>query len=409
MSGTNVRKRLTIAVASLAVSCLAVALIDGAGNGAVAASGGARAGGPEQPLSAEDPFATAPPEEYELPPGAAIDAGRTIPEASVVAARGGQPAITLRFGGDVHFENQVRRQQHGLSSLAGLFGSADISMINLETALATSGTPQPKGYRFHASPGVLNTLRQRGIDVVTMANNHALDFGRVGLAQTLRARSRSKLPVVGIGGNVRDAVAPWTTRIAGTSFAFLGAMDNEPLGGEQNGSSLLRNWTAGARKPGIAITPGARPQLLASVRKAALENDVVVVYVHWGIERTACPSRGQVALMQQLRKAGADVIIGAHPHVLQGAGFVGSTAVAYSLGNFVWYNTYSRYSIVLQVDIVDGKPAKMSYVPVAIGADGLPRPTSGDGAQWVRARLASGAKCARLNASPPSGAAASGS
>lgn len=351
-------------------------------------------------VSPEDPLAVAPPEEYELPPGD-IDTSGTIAEAPDVVARSSGSAITLRFGGDIHFENQVRRQQNGLATLSGLFGAADLSMINLETALTNRGRPQSKEYRFHASTSVLKTLQRRGIDVVTMANNHALDFGRVGLTDTLRARSRSKLPVVGLGNNISDAVKPWTTKIGDTSFAFFGAMNNEPLSDEKNAGRITRNWTATKRGPGIVITPGARRELLAAVRTAAKEEDVVVVYVHWGIEGSACPSARQTALMQQLRAAGADVIIGAHPHVLEGAGFVGSTAVAYSLGNFVWYNTFSRYSAVLQVDIVKGKPAKMSYIPVAIGADGLPRRVGGDGARWVRARMASGAKCARLSPEPP--------
>lgn len=351
-------------------------------------------------VSPEDPLAVAPPEEYELPPGD-VDTSGTIGEAPLFNSRSTGSAITLRFGGDIHFENQVRRQQHGMATLSGLFGAADLSMINLETALTNRGSAQNKEYRFRASASVLKTLQRRGIDVVTMANNHALDFGRVGLADTLRARSRSKLPVVGLGNDITDALTPWTTKIGDTSFAFFGAMNNEPLSDEHNAARITRGWTATKRAPGIVITPGAKHALLSAVRDAAQKQDVVVVYMHWGIEGSACPSARQTAFMQQLRAAGADVIIGAHPHVLEGAGFVGSTAVAYSLGNFVWYNTFSRYSAVLQVDIVKGKPAKMSYIPVAIGADGLPRRVGGEGARWVRARMASGAKCAHLSAEPP--------
>lgn len=394
------RTRLApIAATGLVVGlCLSTLIVGGPGTSASAAP--EALADPRKPVSPEDPFAVAPPEEYELPPGA-IDTSGTIPEVPDIVSRSTGSTITLRFGGDIHFENQVRRQQHGLATLSGLLGSADISMINLETALTNRGRPQSKGYRFRASGSVLKTLRKRGIDVVTMANNHALDFGRVGLADTLSARSRSKLPVVGIGNNVADAVKPWTTKVNDTSFAFFGAMNNEPLSDEHNAGQITSGWTANKRSPGIVITPGARTDLLAAVRRAAKEQDVVVVYMHWGIERSACPSERQTAFMKQLRAAGADVIIGSHPHVLQGAGFAGSTAVAYSLGNFVWYNTFSRYSAVLQVDIVKGKPAKMSYVPVAIGSDGLPRRVSGDGARWVQARMAGGAKCARLSAEPP--------
>ena len=349
--------------------------------------------------SPEAPDAPTPTSESEIPP-AAVSSDEVLP----VTPRSGVADSTVRlsFAGDVHFADKVRKQagSSGLRTLPGLIGDSDIAMANLETALTSHGRRTPKEFSFRAPTRVLKTLKSRGIDVVSMANNHALDYGSSGLTDTLRARASSRLPIVGIGANTADAIKPWVKDVRGTSFAYFAGMNAEPLSDEKNPAALTRKWATGASSAGIVLTPKNEAALLSSIREWSTKVDVVVIDMHWGIEATPCPSGRQTSLMARLRSAGADVIVGSHPHVLQGAGFAGSAAVAYSLGNFVWYNQFSKYSAVLNVDIVNGKPAGMSYTPVKIGADGLPRRATGAGAAWVRARMASGARCANLSKTP---------
>lgn len=350
-------------------------------------------------VSAEAPEAATPPSESEVP-DVQVSASDVLP----VTPRSGiaDSTVRLSFAGDVHFADKVRKQagSSGLRTVPGLLADSDIAMLNLETALTSRGHVTPKEFSFRAPTKVLKTLRARGVDVVSMANNHALDYGSVGLADTLRARASSRLPVVGIGANAAEAIKPWVKDVRGTTFAYFAGMNAEPLSDEKNPAALTRKWVAGPSSAGLVITPKREAALLSAIRQWSTKVDVVVIDMHWGIEATPCPSGRQTSLMARLRSAGADVIVGSHPHVLQGAGFAGTAAVGYSLGNFVWYNQYSKYSAVLNVDIVDGKPARMSYTPVKIGADGLPRRATGVGAAWVRSRMASGARCANLSKTP---------
>jgi poly-gamma-glutamate synthesis protein (capsule biosynthesis protein) len=287
----------------------------------------------------------------------------------------GSPAsgpITLAFGGDVHFEAQLapllRHPDDALTSLRPYLSMADVAMVNLETAITNRGTPQPKEFHFRTSPAALRTVAAAGVDVVTMANNHAVDFGRTGLADTLAARRASPIPVVGIGASAADAYAPAILRVRDRRVAVLGA-------------SQLMDWTLQhfAATPGGAGIAGARPlePLLTAVRAARRQADVVVVYLHWGVERQDCPEAAQRDAARQLAAAGADVIVGAHPHVTQGGGWLGSAYVAYSLGNFVWYNPSSEATSstgVLTLTL-DGRRVRTArWTPLRIRADGVPRP-----------------------------------
>jgi poly-gamma-glutamate synthesis protein (capsule biosynthesis protein) len=262
-------------------------------------------------------------------------------------------------------------------------------MVNLETSITARGTAQPKEYRFRTSPAALRALSAAGVDVVTMANNHAVDYGPVGLTDTLAARRASPIPVVGIGSNAADAYAPAILTVKGQRIAVLGA-------------SQLMDWTlqhfaAGSRTPGVA---GARPvdQLVRAVRAARTKADVVVVYLHWGTERKGCPDAVQQQAARALSAAGADVVVGAHPHVTQGAGWLGATYVDYSLGNFVWYSrgTSAATSTGVLTLTLDGRRVTRStWTPLRISADGIPRKPSAASAAtmlrgWQQSRTCTG-------------------
>lgn len=331
------------------------------------------------------------------PAAQAAQAG-PVPASAAGPADTPPGTVTLAFGGDVHFESHVaallRHPDVALAALRPHLATADVAMVNLETAITGRGTPQPKEYRFRTSPAALRTLAAAGVDVVTMANNHAVDFGRVGLADTLAARRGAPVRVVGIGRNAAEAYAPAVLTVHGRKVAVLAA-------------SQLLDWTlqhfaATAAAPGIA---GARPAapLLRAVRSARRQADVVVVYLHWGVERIGCPDAAQRDLARQLAAAGADVVVGAHPHVTQGAGWLGQTFVAYSLGNFVWYSRGSSASTstgVLTLTVTGRQVSAARWTPLRIGADGVPRPPAATAGAAMRRSWQQSRACTGLSAAP---------
>ena len=276
--------------------------------------------------------------------------------------------VRLAFGGDVHFEGVSRSAlTRGLPTVRRMLSQADVAMVNLETAVTTRGTPAPKQFVFRAPAASLQVLRDAGVDVVTLANNHGMDYGRTGLQDTLRAAAAARLPLVGAGGDEAAAFAPWTTTVRGLRVSVLGATDVLD-------TFAQRDWPAGPSTSGLASAkdPAA---LLMAVRAASARSDVVVVYVHWGKEMATCPSDRQRSLARQLAAAGADVVVGSHAHVLQPAGRVDGAYVHYGLGNYVFYarTPQTRSTGVLTVDVGARGVQRARWTPATI-TSGVPVP-----------------------------------
>jgi poly-gamma-glutamate capsule biosynthesis protein CapA/YwtB (metallophosphatase superfamily) len=304
--------------------------------------------------------------------------------------------VTLAFAGDMHFQlNLAALLDHprgALGPMARTLAAADLAMANLETSITDRGRRLHSDYAFRTSPAALDVLAGGGIDVVTMANNHAVDYGPVGLKDTLRAVRTSPIPVVGIGRNQREALSPHRVTIRGTSIAIFAA-SAEP--------DQLARSAAGPHKAGIAAFDARPGALLEAVRAATGHGDVVVVYLHWGTEGERCPTREQGPLAQALVAAGADVIVGSHAHVLLGSGWMGDSYVNYGLGNFLWYHNHEPASGVLQLRVRDGVVISDSWAPAQIQTLGRPRPLHGKArtaaiADWRRLR-----GCTDLSAGPP--------
>jgi Bacterial capsule synthesis protein PGA_cap/D-alanyl-D-alanine carboxypeptidase len=288
--------------------------------------------------------------------------------------------VTLAFAGDVHFEYHLAalldRPRGALGPITDALADADLAMVNLESAIAAPGrTPDAKElevpsnrYWFRTSPRALDVLAAAGIDVATVANNHGADYGPRGLQDTLRAIRRGPVHVVGIGENRRAAFTPYRVEAKGTTFAFLGADASF-----REGASSV--WEAGPGTPGLAAAHAARPRvLLDAVRRADRHGDFVVVYLHWGEELQGCPTAQQLTTAQALARAGADVVVGSHAHVLLGSGLLDDTYVDYGLGNFLWYHDRQPESGVLQLRVRDGRVVGDSWLPARIRADGRPIP-----------------------------------
>ncbi len=303
--------------------------------------------------------------------------------------------ITLAFAGDVHFTGRtaklLRNPATAFGPIASLLRSADLTVVNLETAVTSRGQPQPKYYHFRTNPTAFTALRDAGVGIANMANNHVLDYGRVGLSDTLAAARQAHIPVLGIGANAAAAWSPYVVTVKGVRIAFLGVSQV---------AELASSWVATDTRSGEANAINQR-RTLAAVRAAKKIADIVVVIMHWGTEGQACPDANQLALAPKLARAGASIIIGSHAHMLQGSGWLGRTFVAYGMANFLWWETsYSTSTGVLLLTLHPHGPLTARFVPATVSGTGQPIVDTGSAARQAQAHYRSLRACTQLSAHP---------
>ena len=328
----------------------------------------------------------------------------------------GDDPVTIAFAGDVHFEDHlapIAKDPHGLSSLTEYLATADVTVVNLETAVATGGDAiENKAFTFRTPPSALTTLANAGVDAVSLANNHGVDYGKAGLSQTLAARDNAPIPMIGIGANEAEAFAPSVFEVDGVSIAVLAAT--------QLREETTVYFSATPDKPGVANMI-EMDRITAAVQDAAATHDVVVVVPHWGREKETCPTDKQVTAAEQLSQAGADIVVGGHSHRVMGSGWLDDTYVGYGLGNFVWFKNVSfagRSSGVLTIEIdkqqvvekrrarAAGRPAAGSVVvrdhwqPLSVSKSGIPVADPTTAAQ-MNADRAKAVKCSGLASERP--------
>jgi len=319
------------------------------------------------------------------------------PAATTAPARdrlGSGNAVTLAFGGDVHFESPIRERNAAspasvLAPIAPVLKRADIAMVNLETAVTDRGSPAAKTFTFRAPSSAFSALAAGGVDVVNVANNHGMDFGPAGLRDTLASGKQAGMPIVGAGWNATQAYAPHRVTLNGQRIAILGAT-------QVLDDHLIAEWTAGPGKIGLASAKD-EPRLLRAVRDARRTSDTVVVFLHWGLELETCPTGAQRSLAQALVGAGADVVVGSHAHVLLGAGRMNRALVAYGLGNFVFYafRELTSQTGVLEVTVTGRRIDGYRWVPARISG-GIPYPLTGSARSQALASWRSLRACTSL-------------
>ncbi|HEY0415143.1 MAG TPA: CapA family protein [Gaiellaceae bacterium] len=254
--------------------------------------------------------------------------------------------------GDITFGEDVAPAiaEHGAAYpwafVAPTLRRADITVGNLETAVSDRGLAAVKEFTFRGPPAALAPVHDvAGFDVLTLANNHTVDYGRDALLDTLRAVHAAGMQTIGAGADARAARRPAIVDAGGLRIAFLGYSDVNPLG-----------FTATATSPGTAKADveGIRADVRAALRRA----DVAVCFFHWGTELHPAPDLRQQQFAGACLNAGAQLVIGAHPHVL--GGVVRPTPrslVAWTLGNFVFPSGAAT--------------ARTAILHVALGADGV--------------------------------------
>ncbi len=354
-----------------ALVAMAVLLSACVGGSETRSSGGASPTLPPPPTTAWVPSSTSP---------------TTLPPTSAPSK-----AWTLLAGGDVLM---TRTEPAGIDPFAALdppLGSSDFSLVNVEMAISDRGVPHWKSFVFRAPPSAAETIAAGGVSVANLANNHANDYGPDALMDTIELLEAAGVATVGAGSNADEAYQYRLLSAGnGVRVAFVGASMIVPSG-----------FAAGTTTPGIA-SAHSPARVLDTVRAAAAEADAVIVAVHWGIERDTCPSNEQRLLARQLLEAGADAIIGHHPHVLQPVELAGSKLVAYSLGNFIWHvrSGVLGETGIIQIDFDGDEVVTWEFHPHVLDANGVPTPAdSGERVERIR-DIVSG-NCAPHDPPPP--------
>ena len=277
--------------------------------------------------------------------------------------------IRFVFAGDILLSDHVLAAYNKTGKIDSVVGqgfqdiidSSDVFMANQEFPFSNRGSAAAdKQYTFRLPPERVSLLQEMGLTIVTLANNHALDFGTDALLDTCDTLDKAGIHRVGAGADLEEAKRPVTMEIKGKTIGFLGASRVIPVG----------SWNATLTGPGMLTTydPGV---LLEEIRKAKETCDFVIVYVHWGIEREEYPKDYQRTLGKQYIDAGADMVIGSHPHVLQGMEYYKGKPIVYSLGNFVFGSSIPRTAL-LTADW-DGESLSLAFVP-GISSAGYTRP-----------------------------------
>ncbi|MDO4488047.1 MAG: CapA family protein [Eubacteriales bacterium] len=247
--------------------------------------------------------------------------------ASLLERSGGNPDITKAFDGE----------------LLSIMRDADIFMVNNEFPYSERGAAREgKMYTFRAKPSYVSLLNDMGVDIAALANNHMFDYGEDALLDTLDILKEAGIPYAGAGRNIEEASAPVFLGNEDIRVGFLSATQIERYSSPD---------TRGATAEKSGVFRCFDPSLLIEKIKETKENcDFVVVYVHWGTESTDKLDDSQKKLAKSFREAGADLIIGDHPHVLQGISYEDGVPCIYSLGNY-WFNSKSQDTCLVSVTI----------------------------------------------------------
>jgi poly-gamma-glutamate capsule biosynthesis protein CapA/YwtB (metallophosphatase superfamily) len=266
------------------------------------------------------------------------------------------PTVTLMFAGDVtfadNFKDVIGKDYKKPFAKLDEYRQADLSMVNLENPLTRANNPMPdKQFNFKADPEDVKVLEAGGVDIVNLANNHTMDYQADGLKETLKTLDKSGIQYVGAGKDITEARRPKIIDVKGQRVAYLSYWGDE--------------YGAEANKPGVNSIQETR--IAEDIKAIRNQVDWVIVNYHWGQELAEAPADWQVKLGRFTVDQGADVVVGHHPHVLQGAEIYRGRPIAYSLGNFIFGgNSRTDYDTAVMKVALKDKQMKVEFLPVEV-------------------------------------------
>jgi poly-gamma-glutamate synthesis protein (capsule biosynthesis protein) len=335
------------------------------------------------------------------PPSDGSDPASASDSSSAPSSDGGGPeadaTVTLAFAGDVVFGGNVPllMEQYGgydqaFAHIAEQLQAPDVAIANLESPITDRGQAQDNDWVFRTSPEALPALKRSGIDAFSLANNHILDYGLEGLEDTLAYLAQNEFRFTGAGMNAEEAFAPAVLDIRGIRIALLGF------------SLVLpdESWIATADNPGVAAAHD-HEAAVAAIEAAATQADLVVVTVHWGQDRVPSPNAQQREAARRYIDAGADLVIGTHPQVVQGLERYEGKWIVYSLGSLV-ATTNPNYpetwqSMILHATCSRNGNCELRVVPIH-NYEAQPKMVEADEAEEFYRRLTDRSPNARIEA-----------
>ncbi|HHV57094.1 MAG TPA: hypothetical protein GXX50_04935 [Firmicutes bacterium] len=255
----------------------------------------------------------------------------------------------------------------------------DIVLGNLEGPITPGPEIEPSEMRLRADPGTEAALRDAGFTLLTLANNHLPDFGPQGISDTRQHLAQAGIGCTGAGLTARQAEEPYCVQVKGVRLAFLAFADPELIPAVHG---------TGEEQPGPALF--SPEKAAAAVRAARRKADFIVVSLHGGREYAAEPDEAQIQAARGAIDAGADLVLGHHPHVVQRVERYRGRYILYSLGNFVfdqWWSEATRESVVVRLLVGRSGVEKLEFLPVYINKRAQPEPVRGAAAQSIAARL----------------------
>lgn len=259
----------------------------------------------------------------------------------------GTGTFTMFFTGDVMLQNVMSRYDaQGINGIISEYleeemVNADMTMINNEFPFSTRGEQAPdKQFTFRVHPRYVSALQDMGVDIASLANNHALDFGPEALSDSFTTLDEAGIPYVGAGESIERAEEAIFVEADGRKVGVLSASRVIPV----------HTWNIMNTQPGLFCTYDSA-RLVKRIEEIEDECDFVVVFVHWGIEREAIPEEYQRVLAQQYIDAGADLVVGNHAHVPQGIEYYKGVPIVYCLGNYIFNpNMVDTYALKVEWD-----------------------------------------------------------
>ena len=265
--------------------------------------------------------------------------------------------IVLRFVGDVCFYDdfalmsEYRNAGSSIDAcidapLLSLMRGADIFMLNNEFCYSDRGAPiEGKTYAFRSKPSNVSILNDMGTDIVSLANNHAYDWGPDALIDTIDILNEAKVPFVGAGKEINEAMRPVYFKANGVTISYVSATQIERLGNPDTKEATESS-------PGVLRTLDPK-KACQVISEAKANSDFCIMYVHWGSENTDLVEKSQRDLAQAYVDAGADLIIGDHSHCLQGIDYIDDVPVFYSMSNY-WFNSKTVDTGIAEI-IIDSR------------------------------------------------------
>ena len=304
---------------------------------------------------------------------------------------GAEGCVSVNAVGDVMLGRKVGRlmKENGVNypveKTADLLHSADITFGNLECSLSDRGTKLPgKGIWLQGGTGNVQALQTAGFDLVNLANNHAMDYEEPALLQTLDVLDQAGIAHIGAGKDITEACAPYLTEVKDVKIAWLGYSEMADL---FFSIDYPRPMRADQDSPGIA--PYDLDRILTDIKAVKDRADIIIVTVHWGVEYTDFPQDYQVEAAHQMVDAGADIIIGHHPHCIQGVEVYKHGLIAYSMGNFIFDQDWSEKTsqgLLLELELNDLGWQSAQFVPISI-IDCQPREATGQDGEAILKKL----------------------